>query len=71
MTAELRKLRMSFSVTFDYAEDRSFVGNFLRLKEMFRPYLKSWFDKRWAELFRGGLQGSLLYEKAKELAKGV
>ena len=38
---------------------------------MFRPYLKSWSNKRWAELFRDGLQGSLLFDKAKELAKGV
>ena len=71
MTTEFQKIRMQHSISFDFAAYRLFVGQFLRLKEMFRPYLKSWSNKRWTELFRSGLQGSLLYDKAKELSKEV
>jgi len=71
MTTEFQKIRMQQSPNFDFAAYRLFVGQFLRLREMFRPYLKSWSNKRWAELFRDGLQGSLLFDKANELAKGV
>ena len=65
MSAEFHKIKMQSFITFDYTEYRSFVGRFLRLREMLRPHLSSWSNKRWAELFRDGLSGSLLFDKAK------
>jgi hypothetical protein len=64
-------MKNSAASNFDFSKYRSFIGEFLRFKEMFSPHLMSWSNKRWAELFRDGLQGSLLYDKAKELAKRV
>jgi hypothetical protein len=73
ITGEFQKIRYNNKTgsIFDFPEYRSYIGNFLLLKEIFGHHLTSWSNKRWAELFRDGLQGSLLCDKAKELAKGV
>ena len=73
IVGEFHKIRHSSNSEpgFNHPKYRSYMGNFLLLKEIFGSHLTSWSNKRWAELFRDGLQGSLLYDKAKELAKGV
>jgi hypothetical protein len=53
MTHEFQKIRMNNKAgsSFNFPEYRPFIGEFLRLKEIFGPHLTSWSNKRWAELF--------------------